>query len=460
MNRDTGSEKRDPYRLKLHLAPPAGWLNDPNGLCQYCGTYHAFYQYVPEDALGKGKKRWGHAVSSDLIHWKDEGIFLEPDRSFDRDGVYSGCAYTDDDGIHLFYTGNVKEEGDYDYIHEGRQAAQVRVDTVDGKKAGEKILLLTNRDYPEDCTLHVRDPKVWKEDGIYYMVLGARKKSDQGAVLLYESSDGRTWKYSGEMTTKVPFGYMWECPDCFRLAGESFLSISPQGLQRGEYENQNVYQSGYICLENAVTSPQTIDGAAFTEWDKGFDFYAPQTFLDEGGRRILIGWMGLPDIEEEYENPTVESGWQHALTLPREVTYEDGRLCQMPVKELELLRKNGRTVKAGESSDFNEGIYEILIDEIESDSFRLSFNRDLVLEYRDGVFTMRFLNQTGGGRTVRNARIGHLDDVRVIMDASAAEIYVNHGTTVFTSRYYPETDRHQVRIECDKSRNTVWELAD
>ena len=56
MNRTTGNEKKDPYRLKLHLTPPAGWLNDPNGLCQYHGTYHAFYQYVPENALGKGRK--------------------------------------------------------------------------------------------------------------------------------------------------------------------------------------------------------------------------------------------------------------------------------------------------------------------------------------------------------------------------------------------------------------------
>lgn len=203
MNRTTGNETKDPYRLKLHLTPPTGWLNDPNGLCQYHGTYHAFYQYVPENALGNGRKCWGHAVSSDLIHWKDEGIFLEPDRPFDRDGVYSGCAWTDENGIHLFYTGNVKEEGDYDYIHEGRQAAQVLVETKDGSRAGEKRLLLTNDDYPKDCTLHVRDPKVWKENGGYYMVLGARKDSDQGAVLLYESADMVTWEYVGEMTTKI-----------------------------------------------------------------------------------------------------------------------------------------------------------------------------------------------------------------------------------------------------------------
>ena len=478
MNRTTENETKDPYRLKLHLTPPAGWLNDPNGLCQYHGTYHAFYQYVPENALGKGRKCWGHAVSSDLIHWKDEGIFLEPDRPFDRDGVYSGCAWTDENGIHLFYTGNVKEEGDYDYIHEGRQAAQVLVETKDGSRAGEKRLLLTNDDYPKDCTLHVRDPKVWKENGRYHMVLGARKNSDQGAVLLYESADMETWEYVGEMTTKNPFGYMWECPDCFEMEDAAFLSICPQGLPRGEFQNQNVYQSGYVHLKEGIAKPQIVEAEAFTEWDKGFDFYAPQTFTDEQGRRILIGWMGLPDIEGEYSNPTVGDGWQHALTLPREITYEAGRLCQRPVEELKRLRRNEREVKTGETSVLSEGIYEVEIDKIEINqkeinqkdinqkdingmepaSCRICFNQDLVLDYKDGVFSMKFLNRTGAGRTVRRAEINSLEDIRIIMDTSAIEVYVNQGSTVFTSRYYPASGESRVVIDCEKSRIRLWDL--
>lgn len=473
MNRTTENETKDPYRLKLHLTPPTGWLNDPNGLCQYNGTYHAFYQYVPENALGKGRKCWGHAVSSDLIHWKDEGIFLEPDRPFDRDGVYSGCALTDENGIHLFYTGNVKEEGDYDYIYEGRQAAQVLVETKDGSRAGEKRLLLTNDDYPKDCTLHVRDPKVWKENGRYHMVLGARKNSDQGAVLLYDSADMVTWEYVGEMTTKNPFGYMWECPDCFEMEDAAFLSICPQGLPRGEFQNQNVYQSGYVRLKEGIAKPQIVEAEAFTEWDKGFDFYAPQTFTDEQGRRILIGWMGLPDIEGEYSNPTVGDGWQHALTLPREITYEAGRLCQRPVEELKRLRRNERVVKTGETSVLSEGIYEVEIDKIEINqkdinqkdingmepaSCHICFNQDLVLDYQDGVFSMNFLNRTGAGRTVRRAEINSLEDIRIIMDTSAIEVYVNQGSTVFTSRYYPASGESRVVIDCEKSRIRLWDL--
>lgn len=455
------SVKYDPYRLKLHLMPPKGWLNDPNGLCQYRGIYHVFFQYVPEEAKGTGKKCWGHYTSSNFTDWKFEGIFLRPDQEFDRDGVYSGCAWIDEEGIHLFYTGNVKEAGDYDYIRSGRKAAQVLVTTKDGVTAGEKRLLLTNSDYPKFCTCHVRDPKVWKEGGTYYMVLGARKDDDRGTVLVYESADLLGWTYCGELGSKEPFGYMWECPDYFKLGEARFLSISPQGLERGEYENQNIYQSGYVRLENTIEkSGSVVDETKFTEWDKGFDFYAPQTFEDERGRRILIGWMGLPDVDEEYKNPTVQAGWQHALTLPREITYENGSLCQQPVEELKLLRKAERTAASGERSVPDERTYELIIDEIGADRCRVTFNEDLILDYRDGVFTMEFLNDTGAGRKLRRAKIESLGDIRVIMDTSAVEVYVNHGSTVFTSRYYPEDGRSSVVVECEKSRNTIWELAD
>ena len=102
-------------RLTHHLMPPTGWLNDPNGLCYFKGRYHVFYQYAPFDADG-GLKFWGHYSSEDLINWKDEGTALYPDSVNDCHGVYSGSALVDEDKMHLFFTGNVKLEGDYNYI--------------------------------------------------------------------------------------------------------------------------------------------------------------------------------------------------------------------------------------------------------------------------------------------------------------------------------------------------------
>lgn len=76
----------------------------------------------------------------------------------------------------LFYTGNVKNLGDYNYVTNGRESNTILAVSKDGEKIESKKLLMTNADYPDDMTCHVRDPKVWKEGGRYYMVQGAKNK--------------------------------------------------------------------------------------------------------------------------------------------------------------------------------------------------------------------------------------------------------------------------------------------
>ena len=124
------------YREKLHLMPPVGWLNDPNGLCQLNGIYHAFFQYSPFKAEG-GVKMWGHYTSKDMIDWEYQGVKLYPDQPFDCHGVYSGSAFIEDDKMYVYYTGNVKlGDGDFDYINTGRESNTVLVVSEDGKKCG------------------------------------------------------------------------------------------------------------------------------------------------------------------------------------------------------------------------------------------------------------------------------------------------------------------------------------
>ena len=313
-------------RLTHHLMPPTGWLNDPNGLCWYKGRYHVFFQYSPFEANG-GLKFWGHYSSEDMINWRYEGVPLLPDSVYDCHGVYSGSALAEEDKLHLFYTGNVKMDGDYDYINNGRCSSTLHVESEDGIRFGTKEEAISWTDYPENYTCHIRDPKVWKDGEEYYMILGGRQKGDKGAVLFYKSEDLKNWTFDRDLTTENTFGYMWECPDFFALGDQEVLSVSPQGLTREEYRFQNIYQSGYFILKDG--KPEEKD---FREWDYGFDFYAPQTFQDGKGRRIIIGWMGMPDADEEYVNPTAETeGWQHCLTVPREVTYKNAMLYQYPV---------------------------------------------------------------------------------------------------------------------------------
>ena len=73
---------QDGSRLRFHLMPETGWLNDPNGLCRIGDTYHVFYQYGPFDATG-GVKHWGHVTSRDLMHWEHQPVMLYPDEPFD-----------------------------------------------------------------------------------------------------------------------------------------------------------------------------------------------------------------------------------------------------------------------------------------------------------------------------------------------------------------------------------------
>ena len=168
-------------RCHFHLMAPVGWLNDPNGLSYFGDRYHVFFQYSPF-AVNGGMKLWGHYTSKDLVQYKYEGAPFLPDETYDKDGVFSGSAIVWKDKMYLFYTGNVEEEGDHDYIHSGRGANVIRVISEDGEHFSAKQCILTNADYPAECTNQVRDPKLFQmADGTFRMVLGAWLQDDKGA---------------------------------------------------------------------------------------------------------------------------------------------------------------------------------------------------------------------------------------------------------------------------------------
>lgn len=446
----------DHWRLGYHLMPPAGWLNDPNGLCQMDGTYHVFFQYAPEYPKNNNKG-WGHYMSRNLMDWTYAGMPLEPDQDFDKDGVYSGSALIEDDKMHLFYTGNVKEPGEHDYITSGRGAATVHVISEDGIQFGKKQCVMVNADYPENYTCHIRDPKVWKEDGQYYMVLGGRTREDEGRVLLYTSTDMDKWKLQNEFAGKEPFGYMWECPDLFAVDGQYLLSVSPQGVPREEYRYQNIYQSGYYKLNGDFRGEYSLED--FTQWDYGFDFYAPQTFMDEQGRRILIGWMGLPDIEAEYTNPSDENGWVHALTMLREVTLKEGKIRQNPVKEYQHLRKHGESFHA-EKTYYLSNSFELDLSNPANDDFSMLLSDGAAMEYKaeQKEFSLCFTNHMGAGRRSRKIKVNECTKLHMFVDHSAIEIYLNEGEYVMTTRFYPKDNKAVLQTTSPTLIGNIWEL--
>ena len=425
----TAKADSDPHRQKFHVQPPVGWLNDPNGLCKIGDTYHVFYQYGPFDVNG-GVKHWGHVTSRDLLHWERLPVMLYPDEPFDCHGVYSGSALVEDGTMYLYYTGNVKHPGDFDYIKQGRGHNVCLAVSRDGVQIDSKQCLLYNKDYPAGLTCHVRDPKVFAYEGRYYMVLGARTADNRGEVLVFESTDKLHWAHSNTLTTPAPFGYMWECPDLFELDGQWFLAVSPQGI-----ECQNVYGCGYFPVYGDWRGECTL--GEFHDADFGFDYYAPQSFAD-GGRRVQIGWMGMPDAD--YGNkPTVEYGWQHCLTVPRVLTHDgQGHILQNPVPELAACR--GAAVAVPDGAEQAVSACFDLTAAPQGD-FSLSFDGGLTLAYSEADHTcyLTFTDETmAAGRTSRTAVLdAPCRRLRVVGDASSLEIFLNDGAAVFSTRYYP-----------------------
>ncbi len=423
---------QDAFRLNYHLMPPNGWMNDPNGLVKIGDTYHIYYQYSPNEPEG-GLKYWGHYTTKDFINYKEHDIAISPDQSFDQDGVYSGSAYTKDDSeIYFYYTGNVMYEGDYDYDHAGREQNTILTTSKDGFHFTEKQLLLQNEDYGSDMSNHVRDPKILKEGDTYYMVLGARTSEDIGCVLLFSSKNLIDWEQIHRYQTKEKFGYMWECPDLIKLEDEYFLICCPQGVEQEGYQYEAVYQNGYFKLGKSLFEKEYLED--FVELDYGHDFYAPQSFID-GNRTIQIGWMGLPDIP--YSNPTVANGWQHALTIPRELTIKDGEIIQTPIEELKKLRRNDlyMSLTAGKKFDCASKSCEVHLSNLAGD-FKLTFGTvNLAFEGR----LLKVTLENGYGRPEKHVEIETIHTLVIFYDASSIEIFINQGEKTFTARVYDES---------------------
>ena len=365
----------DSYYPGFHLAPVTGLLNDPNGFIHFAGRFHLFYQW---NALGcqHQHKCWGHWSSDDLVHWQHEPIALMPDEAYDRSGCYSGSAVDNHGVLTLIYTGNVKFD---DGSRTAWQCLAVQNEAGGFDKLGPVVGL------PTGYTGHVRDPKVWQHGGQWLMVLAAQNCQKQGKVLLLRSTDLHHWQNLGEiagcgLNGLGDAGYMWECPDMFALDDKTFMICCPQGIAREEHRFLNAHPSAWIAGDLDYDAPSFKHGA-LNELDAGFEFYAPQTTLSADGRRLLIGWMGVPDGEEMCQ-PTIANGWIHQMTCVRELGTRDGRLLQRPVKELHALRGDEHQFKgsAGDAPVISARRLEIVL--MAQGEITLNFSDTLKLEWQ------------------------------------------------------------------------------
>ncbi|MBQ3372857.1 MAG: glycoside hydrolase family 32 protein [Oscillospiraceae bacterium] len=326
----------------FHLTGGSGWINDPNGFATYRGEVHLFFQYYPYDVCW-GPMHWGHAKTKDFIHWDFLPAALAPDREYDKDGCFSGGAVEMPDGRHLLlYTGvrkDVKENGG---IREVQTQCAAIGDGIDYEKISENPVL-TAADLPEGGSEHdFRDPKIWMEDGIYYVIAGNRNKFGRGEVLLFASRDALHWQRLGTvLSCTEEGGPMWECPDLFVLDGKAVLLHSALEMRPSAPEfhpgNGTACHIGQLDRETWHFTEEALQTV-----DYGLDFYAPQTVLAPDGRRIMIAWMQNWD-SSRFTPKNLHFFGQ--MTFPRELHIRYNRLCQWPVREIEDCRCNSVFLK-------------------------------------------------------------------------------------------------------------------
>ena len=308
----------DPHRPRYHFLPEANWLNDPNGLIQWKGQYHLFYQHNPHGPY-HGDIHWGHAVSADLVHWQRLPIALAPTPDGpDQDGVWSGCAINNQGVPTLLYTG---------VFPQTQCLAWSDDDLLTWHKHPQPVI----KSPPVDLDIvgnhgpDWRDPWVWQEADRWYMLLGSGIRGLGGTALLYESNDLFHWTYLhsiliGDSHTS---NEVWECPNLFPFGDRHVLLISILPEFRHTY-----YLTGdYIA--------RRFHPAVRGKTDHGAYFYAAQTMRDESGRRLMWGWLK----EGRSREAQLAAGWSGVMSLPRVLELlPDGTLGMSAAPELAALR--------------------------------------------------------------------------------------------------------------------------
>jgi len=480
---------KEKYRPQFHFSPESGWMNDPNGLVFLDGEYHLFYQYYPDSTVW-GPMHWGHAVSSDLVHWTHLPIALYPDS---LGYIFSGSAVVD--------AGNTTGFGNID------NPALVAVFTYHNpimERAGsdlfqsQGVAFSTDKGrtwtkYPGNPVLQnpgkrdFRDPKVFrhKESNRWIMILAVRDR-----VHLYSSSDLKTWSFESDFGEKTgAHGGVWECPDLFPLKVEGsetkrwvmLVSINPGGPNGG---SATQYFTG-----NFDGHKFTPDGESEKWVDWGTDNYAGVTWSggpENDGRKIFIGWMS----NWNYATVVPATTWRSAMTVPRELSlfYENGKytLVSEPVRELKILRNNPKTI-VHEKIKYS-GEQHITPDSINLAQSELILEFDLagnsadtlgiILENPEGErfvagYSVQgeniFIDRTKSGNSsfsnsfagIARApyKTGEQFKMHLFIDASSAELFIDDGKLVMTSLLFPTSDFSILRL-CSQGGETLMEKAE
>lgn len=313
-------------RPRYHLLPAANWTNETHGLILFNGKYHIFNQ---KNASGifLGQINWGHFSSSDLVHWTEEKPALTPDNSYDKNGIWSGCAVINDNGIpQLIYTAGGDKLGvGIAFPKDGA--------LIEWEKYEHNPVIA---EHPVEYTrTDMRDQYVWKEGNTWYMIIGygiEKTETPHGALLLYKSIDLKKWDFIHLLFEGNPSvdnsGIFWEMP-VFKKMGEKYVllvnRVPHKGVPArcqywiGDFKNEKFFPDDPIPqnLEviNRLLSPSVVE-----------------TPMGD-----VISISIIPD--EIGGEATYKQGWAHLYSIPRKWQLKNGKICQTPHPALQQLRE-------------------------------------------------------------------------------------------------------------------------
>lgn len=412
-------------RYNYHFAPPTGWTNDPNGLVYIDGVYHLFYQHYPEDIVW-GPMHWGHAVSTDLIHWEHKPIAIYPTEEeyifsgscvYDRENV-SGLGTKEQPPLVALYTAHNPATGEQQqcvaYSTDLENFKKFEGNPVIGnRKVTEAGSAIENIDYKKDF----RDPKVFINTvkGGFSLVLAAGPKLE-----FYHSENLLSWEKTGEFDPGVwGFSGICECPDCFPLETEEGMKwiLTVSMILSEDKVGKTVKERGFINSHVMQYFVGEFDGDTFEDTecseeplilDYGLDNYAMVSFL-HSPEPLLLGWG---------EN------WDYVYKIPAEKVRGKmtlARKCQLVKTNVgwRLRFEPAETIRIAEKDCWNT-----VISVGEQHIFTNENNEELVIKVTENEIMV-------AGMSAK--RVLHGDcKVTVIRDGSYFEIFSDDGFTVFS----------------------------
>lgn len=466
-------EFNEPYRPQFHFTPAAGWMNDPNGMVYYKGEYHLFYQHYPDSTVW-GPMHWGHAVSKDLIEWEHLPIALFPDS---LGTIFSGSAVIDNNNTSGLGTAdNPAMVAIFTYHNsEGEKAKRddfqtqgIAYSTDQGRTWSkyENNPVLNNpgiRDF--------RDPKVaWVQsqngEGKWIMTLAVKDR-----ISFYSSPNLIKWTHESDFNPEwAAYGGVWECPDLFPLTtkeGEEkwvlLVSINPGGPNGGS--------ATQYFVGNFDGSEFKVESSEVKWLDFGADNYAGVTWSDipEGdGRRLFMGWMS----NWLYADIVPTDNWRSAMTLPRALELvklgEDYLVASRPVQELEKLRNASEKVNGAEIALSGELLemeltpsgedFSVEFSNSAGEKLALTKSGDNIILDRSQSGIIDFSEPFGKPHNLPNL-VGQVSDIRIFLDRSSVEVFINEGELVMTEVIFPTEPYNKVVLNGFQNENTIYYLS-